>query len=273
MCGICAVLLFSGSGAVELTKRLMIAQKHLGSSSSGVAYLIRDKIVVEKDTVPQDKLQTSGESWVAIGHGRLPSVGKICKGNAHPFLACNKEFALVHNGTFLEHRLLRMLLNGRHRWEGETDSEVLCHTIEEFAPRVGYKKVLQAINKERILLLTKDGEIWGKGDLTIVRNNNGVFIANEESAIAQVLGELEAKVYETKSDTVFRIKQRKMEFYGAVEKAERKLRKQKLVFTSPWYKYYYRGITFWSKNGKEEKEKEVEENSEVEEYWRWFEYG
>jgi glutamine phosphoribosylpyrophosphate amidotransferase len=267
MCGICGVVVFDGSGAVELTKRLMIAQKHLGSSSSGVAYLKGDRIVVEKDTVPQDKLQTSGESWIAIGHGRLPSVGAITKGNAHPFLACNKEFALVHNGTFLEHKLLRILLNGKHRWEGETDSEVLCHTIEEFAPRVGYKKVLQAINKERILLLTKDGEIWGKGDLVVVRTDSGIFIANEESAIAQVLGEVKAKVYETKSDTVFRIKQRKIEFYGGVEKAERKLRKQKLVFISPWY---YRGSTFWSRSKEEKKEEVEEDNSEL---WRWLEYG
>jgi glutamine phosphoribosylpyrophosphate amidotransferase len=267
MCGICGVVLFNGSGAVELTKKLMIAQKHLGSSSSGVAYLKGDRIVVEKDTVPQDKLQTSGESWIAIGHGRLPSVGRICKGNTHPFLACNKEFALVHNGTFLEHRLLRILLNGRHRWEGETDSEVLCHTIEEFAPRVGYKKVLQAINKERILLLTKDGEIWGKGDLVVVRTDSGIFIANEESAIAQVLGEVEAKVYKTKSDTVFKVENRRIDFYGGVEKAKRKLRKQKLVILSPWYKYYYRG-------SKEEKEEEVEENnSGLEGYWRWLEYG
>jgi glutamine phosphoribosylpyrophosphate amidotransferase len=272
MCGICGVLLFDGaSGAVELTKRLMVAQKHLGQSSSGVAYLKQDSITVEKDTVAPDSLKTKGESWVAIGHGRLPSVGKVCKGNAHPFLACNKEFALVHNGTFTEHRLLKLLLNGKHHWEGETDSEVLCHTIEEYSPKIGLKKLLQGINGERLLLLFKSGEIWGKGDLVVVRTDNGFYVANEEGAIAEVVGkEQEVTVYETSYGTVFRIKGKKVDFWGQVKKEKRKLKKEKRYSYLTKYIYY---------RGKEEEEPKPQEKEE-EDIWApfnnrrwWWEYG
>lgn len=70
-----------------------------------------------------------GSSRIALGHSRLAIIDR--HGVAQPFLSCDGELALIHNGEIYNYQKLRTLLGHRHRLTGQSDSEVLIHLIED----------------------------------------------------------------------------------------------------------------------------------------------
>ncbi|MFC2071727.1 glutamine--fructose-6-phosphate transaminase (isomerizing) [Chloroflexota bacterium] len=70
---------------------------------------------------------------LGIGHVRWATHGGVCDSNAHPHLDCKSEIALVHNGIINNYQSLRhMLEGGQHRFTSETDTEVVCHLVEDY---------------------------------------------------------------------------------------------------------------------------------------------
>ncbi len=73
------------------------------------------------------------EASYGIAHTRWATHGKPNKINAHPHSDCSKKIYLVHNGIIENYQQLKNeLIEEGHRFESDTDTEVLAHLIEKF---------------------------------------------------------------------------------------------------------------------------------------------
>jgi len=186
MCGIAGVWLRKGDDAVARTLALSRALVMYGREGTGVAWVEDGRIKVVKDTVsPLKFTPPEAKAKVAISHNRLPSVGRISLQNCHPFLSCDERFAVVHNGTFLHYRLVRTLLNGVHKIQGETDAEVITHMLCDRADQVGWIKLLQVLDGQRLIILFRDGSIMAKGCILYqLEKRAGWAIVNYEEGLS-----------------------------------------------------------------------------------------
>jgi glucosamine--fructose-6-phosphate aminotransferase (isomerizing) len=173
MCGISAV---SGENAVVKALMVTLGQLERGRKGCGVAFTVDGNLFMRKAPVhPIEFFSNHLMEFMrlrdynvtcAIAHNRMPSAGKICYENTHPFMACDRSFALVHNGHSVNGSYRKMALECYHILKGETDSEVITHMIEEESKTFGdVENVLLNSSLDylsgAIFILTKDGVIYG----------------------------------------------------------------------------------------------------------------
>lgn len=117
---------------VEGLRRL----EYRGYDSAGAAFLIQDRVVTKKalgrvsDLAPA-LLGAGRGSTAGIAHTRWATHGRPCERNAHPHADCTGRLALVHNGIVENYRELKAALAAEgHRFDSDTDTEVLAHLVE-----------------------------------------------------------------------------------------------------------------------------------------------
>jgi len=173
MCGIAGVY---GDNALSRAIALMMGQLERGTQGCGVAYICNKALYVVKAPIHPvrfvfNKLELlKVDAKVAIAHNRQPSIGRVCKGNTHPFVSCDKRFVLIHNGSSLNYANERKELAKTHRFEGETDSELIMHKLEEYARRYGLIEGFERVYRDgangAFLALTTGGKIYAARDAT-----------------------------------------------------------------------------------------------------------
>jgi len=249
MCGIAGV---SGKNAVIKSLMITMYQANRGRYGCGFACVRGNRILVHKEPIDPVKFSKKiGEyvrnlSDIAITHNRLPSRGGISIENTHPFLSCGGEFAFIHNGTWACDDSKELLIYEGHRILGDTDSEVLCHILEEFYEDYGYMskallKFSEHVVTGAVLVLTNDRAIYGVRTeiypLNIARSGNEIYLASERRAIRSMCKLMHRYVdheFSLKPYQVVEVRKGRVKLYGEGKKPRFKPRRI-TNFINPYY--------------------------------------
>ena len=139
MCGIVGYV--GKKNAIPIILEGLKRLEYRGYDSSGIALIDKEKklkihkragkiISLERMLPPPSELVGN----IGIAHTRWATHGKPTTINAHPHTSCNNKFAVVHNGIIENFKNLRnKLIEEGHKFESDTDTEILAHLFEHFA--------------------------------------------------------------------------------------------------------------------------------------------
>jgi glucosamine--fructose-6-phosphate aminotransferase (isomerizing) len=136
MCGIFGCILKNGNAAPVIHAALKRLE-YRGYDSVGEATLYNGKLYIKKDQGKIDEVHKIHNldnlpGNLGIGHTRWATHGAPLQINAHPHVDCSGQIAIVHNGIIENFTELKLELENRgHVFKSKTDTEVICHLIEE----------------------------------------------------------------------------------------------------------------------------------------------
>ncbi len=138
MCGIVGYI--GNKNAVSIGLDGLKRLEYRGYDSAGLTALTKqgklfyNKLAGRVADLEEKVKSQKGDFNLAILHTRWATHGKPITKNAHPHWDCKKEIFVVHNGIIENHKLLREKLEKEgHKFNSETDTEVLAHLIEKFS--------------------------------------------------------------------------------------------------------------------------------------------
>ncbi len=146
---------------VEALQILAEFEKH-NTDGTGSVYVRDGEFVVDKWPEPFSKVvkrepflgHMPYNGWT-LAHLRAASNGAPLKRNTHPFVV--GDWAVIHNGIWMDHNIVRLALSGTVRMKGDTDSEVAAHLWNIIGP----KKFAEAMDFNGVFLgLKKNGHLW-----------------------------------------------------------------------------------------------------------------
>jgi len=196
MCGIIGYV--GGRVAVPILLEGLKRMEYRGYDSSGMAVMEPGGLLFEKSAGKIKRLEQvladrKFVSTIGIAHTRWATHGEPTDLNAHPHLDCDEKIALVHNGIIENYASLREFLKGRgHKFRTDTDTEILCHLVEEYytgdlvqATQIALRQV-EGTYGIAVLCRDNPGEIVVArlgSPLVIGRGKDENFVASDVSAI------------------------------------------------------------------------------------------
>jgi len=235
MCGIVAYI--GSKEAYPILIKGLHRLEYRGYDSAGVAILNKELHVYKcKGKVAElekhiDKRDTHGN--IGIGHTRWATHGAPNDINAHPHFSQTKKLVIIHNGIIENYAPLKKELQKRgHKFQSDTDTEVLIHLIEDIYVNESVdlaEAVRQALNEVigayAIVVLSKDNpdeliaakkssplvigigknEYFVASDATpiVEYTKNVVYLGDEEVAVIPRKGKLEIKTIRNKKKTPY----------------------------------------------------------------------
>ena len=231
----CGIMGYNGKkNAIPVVIQGLKSLEYRGYDSSGIAYILNDniKVIKEKGRISElEKLLTSDESSLCIGHTRWATHGSPNRVNAHPH-KCG-SVTIVHNGIIENYNELKeKLIDNGYNFKSETDTEVACALIDSIYQK--NKDVLKTLEEiKNILKGSYAFLIVFEGDNTIyaLRHGSPLIIASSDignvvaSDIPAIL-EYTKEYYLLEEGEIGEIKQDCITFY----KDGKEINKEKLVF-------------------------------------------
>ncbi len=138
MCGIVGYV--GKNGATKILLNGLKNLEYRGYDSAGLVvfgsnsapFLVKKKGQVEVLERECAKRNLSG-GFSGLCHSRWATHGGVSDKNAHPHWDCQKRFFIVHNGIIENYKELKdKLLKEGHKFNSETDTEVVAHLFEKF---------------------------------------------------------------------------------------------------------------------------------------------
>jgi len=154
MCGIVGYV--GGRPAVPIILDGLRRLEYRGYDSAGIAVLDpANRLLVRRasgklrnleDVIRVDPLEGS----FGVGHTRWATHGRPTEENAHPHRDCHGDLVVVHNGIIENYLELKAQLQQEgHRFQTETDTEVIAHLIEKHFTGSLEEAVRQAVRHLR----------------------------------------------------------------------------------------------------------------------------
>jgi len=150
MCGIIGYI--GKRNAVSIVLEGLIRLEYRGYDSAGIAFFSDKGIEIRRCTGKIRELASLLESEkpssnTAIGHTRWATHGRPSDENAHPHRS--NSIVLVHNGIIENYLDLKAeLVEKGYEFKSETDTEVLCHLIEEQTKKYPLENAVREAMKE-----------------------------------------------------------------------------------------------------------------------------
>jgi len=187
---LCGIVGYTGNReAQEIILDCLKRLEYRGYDSAGLAMVSPGSLQLKKSMGEIAVLESNlghMPGTTGIAHTRWATHGKPTTENAHPFLDCKGEYAVVHNGILTNYMELKEeLLKKGHKFTSETDSEVFAHLIEDAPGKDLKSKVLSVLKlvdgAYAIAVVEK-----GKNEIVAARNESPlvVGVGHDENFVA-----------------------------------------------------------------------------------------
>ena len=136
MCGIIGYI--GKKNAAPILLEGLTKLEYRGYDSAGIAVMSDNTLNISKSVGRLNALQAKLAKdmpigKIGIGHSRWATHGRPSDENSHPHADCTGKFVVVHNGIIENYMVLKEQLEREgHKFESETDTEVVPHLVEKY---------------------------------------------------------------------------------------------------------------------------------------------